>query len=233
MKFVIFIGAADKTDMILYTAKVLSNIGKKVLLVDGTKAQLYEYAINPIVGEKTEFEGFDVAFRLKNLSAVDELKHNKEVGEEYDLALVDTDIPGFLTFEQFKNADLRYVVTSYERSCLVKTREVMDGIYSTTESPGQLEVERIILNSVECSIDDEYLNMQLTEHLVVWPDESYHLPVDEVDLAIKINNQHNGKINLKGLSRTYRSLITDICQRIVECDRRTVRKAIRKAKRRE
>ena len=52
MKKVGFIGAYDKTDLIIYVAKILTALNKSVLIVDATTTQKSRYvvpAINPTV----------------------------------------------------------------------------------------------------------------------------------------------------------------------------------------
>lgn len=47
-----FIGGYDKTDLIIYVAKILTELGKKVLILDTTKKQKTRYivpAINPTI----------------------------------------------------------------------------------------------------------------------------------------------------------------------------------------
>ena len=48
MKKIGFIGAYDKTDFILYVAKILVEMGNKVILIDGTLTQKAKYII-PVI----------------------------------------------------------------------------------------------------------------------------------------------------------------------------------------
>ena len=60
-------GAYDKTDIILYIAKIISLIGKKVLVIDSTINQKAKYVvpvINPTKSYITEFEGMDIAVEV-------------------------------------------------------------------------------------------------------------------------------------------------------------------------
>mgnify|MGYP000763637581 CR=1 FL=1 len=43
-----FVGAYDKTDIILYIAKIISLIGKKVLVIDSTINQKAKYVV-PVI----------------------------------------------------------------------------------------------------------------------------------------------------------------------------------------
>ena len=73
MKKIGFIGAYDKTDFILYVAKILVEMGKKVILIDGTLTQKAKYIIPVIKPSKsyvTEFEGIDIAVGFENFNNI-------------------------------------------------------------------------------------------------------------------------------------------------------------------
>ena len=67
MERVGFLGAFDKTDMIVQLAKIMTTLGKKIIVIDSTINQKAKYiipVINPTTSYVTEFEGFDVAVRF-------------------------------------------------------------------------------------------------------------------------------------------------------------------------
>lgn len=104
MKKIGFIGAYDKTDLIVYIAKILVALGKKVLVIDSTVNQKARYivpAINPTIKYVTDFEDIDIAVGFTNLNEIKEylgISENQEL--EYDIILVDTDnMEGFQNFE--------------------------------------------------------------------------------------------------------------------------------------
>ena len=68
MEKVGFIGAFDKTDMLVQLAKIMTALGKSVIVVDSTINQKAKYiipVISPTTSYVTEFEGFDVSVRIK------------------------------------------------------------------------------------------------------------------------------------------------------------------------
>lgn len=70
MKKIGFIGAYDKTDLIVYLAKILTVLNQKVLVIDATVNQKARYivpAINPTTSYVTDFEDIDIAVRLFKL----------------------------------------------------------------------------------------------------------------------------------------------------------------------
>lgn len=73
MKKIGFIGAYDKTDLILYVAKAAVEIGKSVLVVDATILQKARYIVPCIAPSKyyiTEYEKIDVAVGFNNLEEI-------------------------------------------------------------------------------------------------------------------------------------------------------------------
>ena len=73
MKKIGFIGAYDKTDVILSVAKVLTMVGKKVLIIDDTITQKCKYVvpvINPTKTYITSYEGIDVAVGFYNFKTI-------------------------------------------------------------------------------------------------------------------------------------------------------------------
>ena len=73
MKKIGFIGATDKTDMIVYVAKIVKEIGKKVLVIDSTilgKARYIVPTISPSRLYITSFEEIDVAVGFKSVEEI-------------------------------------------------------------------------------------------------------------------------------------------------------------------
>ncbi|WP_059040711.1 hypothetical protein [Paenibacillus rubinfantis] len=229
MKHLLFLGSVDKSDFVMYLCKMLTAAGSKVLLNDATKNHWSTFYLSSMDNDLMEFEGFDVYRNEKSFAHL----VSGQVATGYDFIVTDTDREDHVTFEQFRLADKRFLVTTYERSVLMMNQQIIKRIYSTVEKPNQLEVERIILSAVESnSIDEEYMNLLFEDILIIWPDESIEIPVDEVDHAIKVENQHNHRLLLKRLSRRYRSALTGICQEVTETDRRTMKTVWKTALRR-
>ena len=95
-----FIGTYDKTDFIIYVARVLVELGKKVLVIDSTVNQKAKYvvpAINPTVSYVTEYEGIDVAVGFKDYSGIKRYLGMPESAMlTYDYILLDIDNPNLL-----------------------------------------------------------------------------------------------------------------------------------------
>ena len=64
MQTIGFIGAYDKADLIIYIAKILTAMGKSILIVDSTTLQKAKYVIPKMSPAKTyitSFEDIDIA----------------------------------------------------------------------------------------------------------------------------------------------------------------------------
>ena len=104
MKKIGFIGAYDKTDLIIYIAKILTVLNQKVLVIDATINQKARYVvpvINPTTEYVTEYEDIDIAVGFQNVEGIKRYIGLSEEQElEYDIILIDTD--NYIGFEGFK-----------------------------------------------------------------------------------------------------------------------------------
>lgn len=95
MKKIGFIGAYDKIDLIIYVAKIITTLGKKVLVVDATINQKARYVvpvINPSRTYVTEYEEIDIAVGFKDLDDIKSYLGLSETQEmEYEYIFIDTD----------------------------------------------------------------------------------------------------------------------------------------------
>lgn len=95
MKEIGFIGAYDKIDLVIYIAKILTTLGKKILIVDSTRLQKARYVvpvIKPTVKYITEFEEMDIAVGFTDIEDIKRyLGLSDEQQFEYDYIFVDTD----------------------------------------------------------------------------------------------------------------------------------------------
>ena len=133
MKKIGFIGAYDKIDLMMYVAKIITTLNKKVLIIDTTVTQKARYvvpAINPATAYITDFEDIDIAVGFPNMEGIRRYLGLAEGQElEYDMVFIDTDnIAGFRNFE-LETADKNYFVTSFDNYSLKK--RIRSSIWST------------------------------------------------------------------------------------------------------
>lgn len=215
MKTIGFIGAYDKTDFIIYIAKVLTMLGKKVLVIDNTIIQKARYivpVINPTKAYITEFEKIDVSVGFDNYADIKKylvIPEEKEL--EYDIALVDVD-----SVENFNNFNIRnsyrnYFVTSFDLYSLKKGLEIINGIQDT------IKLTKIIFSKDILKEDDDYLNFLSLGSKIIWnEDYRIYLPLDNGDQSTIIENQRVSKIGIKRLSTQYKESLAYVVEDIVD-----------------
>ena len=224
MKTIGFIGIYDKTDMLLNIAKILTIIGKKVLIIDTTTNQKARYivpAINPTVSYVTSFEDIDIAVGFNNL---EEIKKYIGVNEElpYDFLLIDADkqkeIKEYNLYSAYKN----YFVTSFDIYSLKRGIEILNELETT------LNLTKILYAAEILKEDDDYLNFISLGTKVIWDEERIYFPIENGDLSVIAENQRVQKIKFKRLSVQYKDSLGFIVQQILENESESnIRKVIK------
>jgi len=214
MKKVGFIGAYDKTDFIIYIAKILTEMGKKVLVIDSTIMQKAKYVvpvINPTTSYVTEFEEIDVAVGFDSMERmIGYLGFSKEEELEYDIALIDTDSIKTLNNFGVLEAEKKYFVTSFDLYSLKKGLEILSGI----EKP--IDITKILFSKEMSEEENEYLDFLSTGYKIIWDDSRIYFPFEMGDQSIIIENQRLAKIKFKNLSSEYKESLGIIAGEIFE-----------------
>lgn len=232
MKRILFAGACDKSDVLLAVCKLLAHADLKVLLVDATREQHCSYAVQSIDPSYpiTEYEGFDVA---RSLLSSDQLTaffaEAQEDLNKYDCLLIDTDLPE--TIGSWQDVNGRVLTTNLERSTLLKNQELLRELFAAHEEAGQVRMFKLILQAVDCGIDETYIESTLAEHPILWTEPSYAIYLDDVDYALKIQNQFSGRLHVKALSSGYKETVREVAQLVSGLDEKTLKAAWKQAER--
>ena len=217
MKTIGFIGAYVKTDFIIYVAKALTVLGKKVLVIDNTMIQKARYivpAINPTKAYVTEYEKIDVSVGFSNYEEIKRylgIQEEKEL--EYDIALIDVD--SIENFEKFniKNCEKNYFVTSFDLYSLKKGLEILNQI----EEP--IKLTKILFAKDVLKEENEYLDFLSLGTKVIWnEDYKVYFPMDNGDQSVIIENQRVSKIGIRKLSSHYKESLYYIVEDIAGDD---------------
>ena len=226
MKIIGFIGAYDKTDLIIYIAKILTTLGKKVLVVDTTITQKAKYvvpAIDPTVTYITEFEKIDIAIGMKDEENIKKyLGLNAEQNLEYDFMFVDTDnIEGFNKFN-LQEAQKNYFVTSFDLYSLKKGLEVLSDLQSVTS------LTKVLFSEEASKANDDYLNFLSLGYKIVWSGYNIYFPIENGDLSVIYENQRVAKIKFKKLSIQYKDSLSEMAEEILgDVNSSSVRRAVK------
>lgn len=212
MKKIGFIGAYDKTDIILNIAKVLTLAGKDVLVVDNTITQKCKYVvpvINPTKTYVTSYEEIDVAV---GFSSIDNLKQYLGLDEneslDYDYMIVDTDsFEGVAKFG-LQGAEKDYFVTGFDAYSLKKGIEILSQLGVPTR------VTRIFFSKDMLKEEEDYFDYLALGIKAIWNEEKLYFLLENGDLPAIIENQRLSKIRLRNMSNEYREniafLVNDI-----------------------
>ena len=225
MKKIGFIGAYDKTDFIIYIAKVLVEVGKRVLVIDSTVNQKAKYivpAISPSTSYVTDYEGIDVSVGLFSLTEIANYFGMQTFNEDdYDFALIDIDNPEMLERFDLYNADKNYFVTSFDLFSLKRGIEILSGI----KEP--MELTKILFSRFMSKEEDDYLNFLALGKKIKWDDERIYFPFDNGDQSIIVENQRIEKIKVKGLSSEYKDSLIYLTEEILGDNKTNIRKTLK------
>ncbi|MBO4293707.1 MAG: hypothetical protein J5881_04915 [Clostridia bacterium] len=224
MRKIGFIGAYDKIDMMINVAKVLTECGKKVLVIDSSIAQKARYVVPSLEATPayiTEFEQFDVAVGFRNLSQIKQYSFVEQEKElPYDIALIDIDnpynMPGFELSETEKN----FFVTSFDLYSLKRGMEILAAM------PMPLKLTKILNSKNLLKEENDYLDY-LSAHInIKWEREKVYFQLENGDYTVITENQRVNKIKFKKLSTQYKDSIEYISALI--CDKEIPESQIRK-----
>lgn len=213
MKKIGFIGAYDKTDLIVYIAKILTTLNRKVLVIDSTVNQKARYivpAINPTTTYITDFEDIDIAVGFTNLEDIKKyLGISAEQEMEYDIALIDTDsLEGFQSFE-LETAHKNYFVTSFDNYSLKKGLEVLIGLQNV------VSLTKVLFSKEMLKEEDDYLNFLSLGYKVAWNEYKIYFPIENGDLTVIYENQRLAKIKFRKLSIQYKDGLAYLAEEIL------------------
>lgn len=213
MRKIGFIGAYDKTDFILYIAKILVEMGQRVLFVDGTITQKARYIVPTIEPSRTyvtEFEGIDISVGLKSLEDVKRylgIPENNELA--YDFVLIDTDTAGGVLSYQIETSEKIYFTTSFDMYSIRRGIESINGI----QKP--IYATKVLFSREASKEENEYLNYLSSGSNIKWNEEIIYLPFELGDQTVIYKNQRVSKIKLKGLTNQYKEGLMYITSQIV------------------
>ncbi|MGM1044682.1 MAG: hypothetical protein ACQEXX_00905 [Bacillota bacterium] len=234
MRTWIFAGICDKSDLLMYLCKILVHSGNRVLLMDAAQEGKYTHCIGRLDPRMsvTEFSGFDVACGFDHYTELE--NYLKESGEpEYDYLVIDTEKESFLNQDAWELASAKIWVSSFEIAGLMRGASWLEDLSMKSKEQGFPEFRRVYLNVVEDMMDDAYIESYLGKAQIRWMDEPIRIPWDELTFALKVENEHKGRLRIKPLSRRYKRALMELIRRLTEMEQRQIRRAFRQAERRQ
>lgn len=205
-----FIGVYDKIDLIMNVSKILTFLGKKIIVIDATVNQKAKYIVPHITPTQkyiTTFENIDVAIGFNDINEIKEY-----IGENgnlpYDIALIDIDRNETIKKFDIKNSKKNFFVTAFDTYSIKKGMEIFYGIEET------MELTKILFSRDILKEDDDYLNFISNSYKVIWNEYRIYFPLENGDLSTIMENQRQEKIIFRKLSTQYKESMIQIIQQI-------------------
>lgn len=213
MKKIGFIGSYDKTDLIIYIAKILVGMGRRALVIDATVNQKAKYVvpvIKPTMSYVTEFEGIDVAVGFHNFDEIKEylgMPTHADLG--YDIALIDVDNAKSVEDFELLTAEINYFVTSFDAYSLKRGLEILSGLTQI------MRLTKVLFTKVASQEEDDYLNYLSLGYKIEWEQERVYFPFEVGDQSVMAENQRVSKIKFKKLSPQFKEALIYIAVQIL------------------
>jgi len=228
MRKIAFVGAYDKTDLILYIAKICQQLDKRILIIDATVLQKAKYivpVINPTKTYVTEYEKMDFAVGFEYYEDIADFVGVQDLSEAYDMIFIDTDNNEGL--ERFKclEAEKIFFVTSFDIYSLKRGLEIFSGLEE------KVTMTKLLFSRNMLREEDEYLDFLSMNYNISWEKDNVFFPFDSGDQSAIYDNQRSAKIRFRNLSSQYKDSMLFVAESILESEGisgSNIKKVIRK-----
>lgn len=222
MKIVNFIGNYDKTEIILYIAKVTKlTQNAKVLLIDSVTTQKGRCIIPALVNDEqyiTTFEEIDIAIGFNNKNEI--VKYLQKLDEDfnsYDYVFIDMNCEEMCSQFDSENANINFCITSYDKYNILKTVGLLElYVESKKDFVGDIKFNRIYVYSLLNTSDEKYIGHSFNDLKIKWSENNIYMPLDEGDSSVLIQNQYAEKMRFSSLSKSFKKAIIDITSIILD-----------------
>ena len=223
MKKIAFISGYDKADIIIYIAKILSMMRKRILIVDTTLIQKTKYIVptmTPTAKYVTTYDEMDVAIGFSNMQ---DLKEYLGIAnfEDYDYILYDIDNPDYYNSFEIQPTDEHCFLTTFDIYSVQKGINVLRTIKQPTE------VLKALITRDPASEESEYLDFVTFNLKIKWKESIVYMPFETEDLYEIYQNQRYSRVKFTGLSMDYMDSLSFLMENITDCTRGDIRKAIK------
>ncbi|WP_338657273.1 hypothetical protein V6B14_22255 (plasmid) [Sporosarcina psychrophila] len=224
MMTVQFIGTRNKTDFVIYLAHVLSNLEKRVLIVDSTRNELYKNGFTRMSKGQFlyDFQGIDILCGTTNWLDIEEcLLRSGESTVGYDVILVDMDTSETLE-QEWPDFNERFYVGDFDRANQLRDAEMIRTLFSNT---GNNELKRITFEST-FKLDGSFFESMLDTE-VQWRSMNYLFEPDDLAEGLRHQMQHDQTIPYKKLNKQYKELLSEIVSALYEMHVKDVSDAVK------
>ena len=241
MKLIGFAGSVDKTELVMYIAKVIATLGKRTIFIDATSNQKTRYII-PTIGNTEEqsqyvvqHDGVEFAVGFTNILELKKYFLSKgEDFTEFEYVIVDTDSNEMCEEYDLKSANNLFFVSSYDKFHIIKGIELlkyMCAVKRKADPDAELVLTKIIYYSDVNTADSQLID-RLVENLpLLWAHNPINYPYDQGDISVNIQNQYGNKIDIRNLSKMYKEAIIDTVSIITGEEKNALKKVLKNIER--
>ena len=212
MKKVGFIGGYDKSNLIIYLAKVLTLLNKKVIVADTTVVKKMKYIVPTINLTKTymtSFEDIDFAIGFKTIEELEEYL-GESLESKYDFLLVDIDRKEMIENYDLSLDETHYFVTGFDMYSLKRGMTIFQGLNDL------INLTKILFVYEKSKEGEEYLNYISMGYNLKWNEYTMYCSIDYENNRIIEENQRLEKIQFKKLSSDYKDFLAYVVQDIIK-----------------
>lgn len=223
MKKIAFIGGYDKSDIIIYVAKILSVLNKRILIVDSTLIQKTKYIVptmTPTLKYVTTYDGMDIAIGFRDMGEIQAYLGTANF-DEYDYIIYDIDNPDYYNSFGLTPEDEHCLLTTFDIYSVQRGISVLRAIKQPTY------VLKALITRDPASEESEYLDFVTFNLKIKWKENIVYIPFDTEDLYEIYQNQRYSRVKFTGLSMDFMDSLSFLIENITECSRGDVRKAVK------
>ncbi len=214
MKIIGLFGCGQ-TDICLYVASILQNMGRRVCVADNSYEQAMSYCI-----PRPEEKLLTVTYRKIDYETM--VSPESWGQKDYDFLIVDLGI--WPMEEALRLCQEIYLVMDSSIVFLERYRELMKRV--------ALPMNVILRDVCPESVSGKRIISMLTEENCFLVD-SYVLPLAEEDIALRQGMQYRGYRNFMQLSLPFERLLVRMCRQLVGCEIAAIWRSFRHARKGE
>jgi len=206
MRLIFFIGACDKSDLLLPASLILARMKRRVLVVDAMSSPWLTYRNNTWMNRTkwSNWQGIDTVSCIQHWDELNYLA--AEAGESleaYDDIWVDTDRVTFCEGERLINAHARFVIQTLDAGSLHRNLEWLNTFHLLHDTRLEGLLHFVVLQSIAAGPDRAYVEqyMQTAGFMAL---DTLVIPYDERNWSARISNEYGEYTQLQRYPRVMR-----------------------------
>lgn len=207
-----------KTDIMLYFARILYNMGEKIAIIDKSNEQALGFSVPAALYSKDrlEYRGIDIYLGCQNTPL------NGIPTNNYSVVLIDLGVNA-KTYEEIKHLKVLFIVTDCNRHHTLPLSDWLKNQVTDTASI------RIIRDIVYGKIRPRYIDSLLQAGQFTKLIAKYEFSINEMEYSNRLLSQYDDIFKFTKIPQDYKNMLIDCITEIFEKERKIVLKALKKA----